>query len=64
MGKLNNGNEQMLKYVRNIPSMKINLISIGHLGDSSYLSTLGKTWWDITKGALVIEKRDSIGTLY
>ena len=54
--KLNNGNEWMLKYVRHIPSMKINLISVGKLGDSSCLSTFGKTWWKVTKGALVIEK--------
>ena len=25
---------------------------------------LGKTWWTITKGALVIEKGDRVGTLY
>ena len=54
--KLNNGNEWLLKDVRHIPSMKRNLISIGQLGDSSYLSTFGETWWKITKGSLVIEK--------
>ena len=34
------------------------------LRESNYLSTFGKTWWKITKGALVIEKRDMIGMLY
>ena len=29
--KLNNGNEWILKYVRNIPAVKINLISTGQL---------------------------------
>ena len=62
--KLNNGNEWMLKYVRNIPTMKINLISTGKLGDSGCFSMFGKMWWKITKGALVIEKGDRIGTLY
>ena len=58
MGKvqiqLNNGNECMLKYVRNIPTMKTNMISTGKLGDNSCLSMFGKMWWKITKGALVI----------
>ena len=54
----------MVKYVRHIPSMKINMISTWQLGDSDYLSMFGKTWWMITKGALVITKGDMIGTLY
>ena len=44
--------------------MKINLISTGQLGDGSCLSTFGETWWKITKGSLVIEKGDRVGTLY
>ena len=59
--KLNNGSEWLLKYVSHIPAMKINLISTGKLGDSSYLSTFGETWWKITKGSLVIEKGDRVG---
>ena len=54
--KLNNGNEWLLKDIRNILSMKRNMISTGKLGDSGCLSTFGKTWWNITKGALVIKK--------
>ena len=54
----------MLKDVRHILAMKINLISIGKLGDSVCLYTFGKTWWNITKGALVITKGNMIGTLY
>ena len=42
MGKvhinINNGNEWILKYVRHIPIMKINMISIGKLEDSGCLS--------------------------
>ena len=53
--KLNNGNKWILKYVRHIPSIKINLISTGQLGDSGCLSTFEKTWWKITK-LLVIAK--------
>ena len=62
--KLYNGNEWLIKDVRHILAMKRNLISTGQLGDNGCLSTLGKTWWKITKGALVIEKGDRICMLY
>ena len=62
--KLNNGNEWMLKYVRNIPSMKRNVISTVHLVDHGCLSMFGKTWWKITKGALVIINGYRIGKFY
>ena len=54
----------VVKDVRHIPSMKRNLISIEQLGDSGYLSTFGETWWNITKGSLIIEKGDRVGMLY
>ena len=41
--KLNNGSEWLLKDVRHIPSMKINLISTGKLGYSGCLSMFGET---------------------
>ena len=44
--------------------MNINLISTGKLGDSGCLSMFGETWWNITKGSLVIEKGDRVGMLY
>ena len=53
---LKSGGEWMLKYVRNIPSMKRNTISTGQLVDRCCLSRFGRTWWKITKGALVIKK--------
>ena len=62
--KLNNGSEWIIKYVRDIHSMKRNIISIGQLRDSSCLSTFGETWWNITKGSMVTAKGDRISTLY
>ena len=62
--KLNNENDWLLKDVRHIPAMKINLISTGQLGDSGCLSTFGETWWKITKGSMVIAKGDRICNLY
>ena len=54
--KLNNGNEWLLKDVSCIPAMKINMITTGQLEYSGCLSTFGKMWWKIIKGALVMEK--------
>ena len=62
--KLNNGSEWLLKYIRHIPTMKRNLISTGQLGDSGCFSMFGETWWNITKGSMVIEIGYNIGTLY
>ena len=62
--KLNNGNDWILKDVKDITAMKINLISTGQLGDRGCLSTFGETWWKITKGSLVIAKGDRVGALY
>ena len=62
--KLNNGNEWLIKDVRHIPTMKINLVSTGQLGDRRCLYTFGKKWWNITNGALVIEKGYRVGILY
>ena len=47
-----------------ISFVKINIISTRNLGDSGCLSTFGETWWKVTKGSMVIEKGDRIGTLY
>ena len=62
--RLINGNEWLIKDVRHIPSMKINLISTWKFGDSGCLSTFGKMRWKITKGAWVIAKGDRVDTLY
>ena len=44
--------------------MKINMISTRQLGHSGCLSMFGETWWNVTKGSMVIEKGYRIGTLY
>ena len=62
--KLNNGNEWLLKYLRNIPTIKRNIVSTGKLGDRNCLFMFGKMSWKINKGALVIEKGDRIGMFY
>ena len=48
--KLNNGNECLLKDVRYILVIKINLFSTEKWGDGDRLCTFSETWWNITKG--------------
>ena len=45
-------------------SIKINLISTWQLGNSGCFSMSGETWWNITKGSLVIARGYRVGTLY
>ena len=62
--RLKNGNQWMLKQVRHVPKLKINLISIGQLGSEGCVKTFIDTTWKVTKGALVIVKGENVGTLY
>eukprot|EP00253_Pinus_taeda_P002476 PITA_02476 len=60
--KQQNGN--LLKEVRHVRDLKKNLISTGRLGGEGCVTTLTDKAWKVTKGALVIEKGEKVGTLY
>lgn len=62
--RLKNGNQCMLKEVRHVPELKKNMISIGQLGSEGCTSTFTDKMWKVTKGSLVIAKREKVGTLY
>jgi len=62
--KQHNGNQCLLKEVRHVPNIKKNLISIGQLGVQGCVTTFTDKTWKVTKGALVIEKGEKVGTLY
>lgn len=53
-----------LKDVRHVPSLKRNLISVGQLADTGYVTTFISDSWKITKGTLVISRYKKEGTLY
>jgi len=53
-----------LKEVRHIPDLKKNIISIGQLGGEDCVTNFTDQTWNVTKGALVIEKGEKVGTLY
>ena len=60
--KIENGNQWLLKEVNHVIGLRNNLISKGELGSEGCVSTFtNKTF---TKGALVVEKGEKLGTFY
>ena len=62
--KLWNGNHWLLKEVKHVPYLIKNLISTRQLGSEGCITTFIKKTWKVTKGAMVIEKGEKVGTLY
>jgi hypothetical protein len=62
--KQKNGNQWLLKQLRHIPYMRKNLISTGKLASEGCIYTFIDKAWKVTKGSLVIEKGEKVGTLY
>ena len=50
----NTGCELLLKNVRYVSDMRLNLISVGKLDDEGYESYFGRQIWKLTKGSLVM----------
>jgi hypothetical protein len=62
--KKKNGNQWLLKEVRHIPYLIRNLISTGQLAREGCITTFTDKPWKVTKGSLVMEKGEKVGTLY
>jgi hypothetical protein len=62
--KKKNGNQWLLKEVRHVPDLRKNIISIGQLESEGCISIFIDKAWKVTKGSLVIEKGEKVGTLY
>jgi hypothetical protein len=62
--KKNNGNQWLLKKVRHFPYIRKNIISIGQLESEGCISIFIDKAWKVTKGLLVIEKGEKVGTSY
>jgi hypothetical protein len=61
--KQKNGNQWLLKEVRHVPDLRKNLISTGQLTSEGCVSIFTDNAWMVTKGSLVIEKGEKLGTL-
>jgi hypothetical protein len=62
--KQGNGNQWLLKEVRHVPDLRKNLISTWQLASEGCISIFTDKVWKVTKGSLVIEKGEKVGTLY
>lgn len=60
----NIGNKLVLKDVRHVPDIRLNLISTGKLDDEGYYNYYGGGTWKLTKGSLVVAKGKKMNTLY
>lgn len=53
----------LLKDVRHILDIYLNLISIGKLDDDGYINQFGKRKWKLTEGSLVLATGKKVNTL-
>ena len=60
----NLGCKLLLKDVRHVPDIRLNLISTGKLDDEGYDNKFGDGIWKLTKGSLVVAKCKKTHTLY
>ena len=60
----NTGCKLILKDVRHVPDIRLNLISAGKLDDEGFHSHFGDGCWKLTKGSLIIAKGRKCNTLY
>ena len=58
------GCQLILKNVRHVPDVRLNLISTGKLDDEGYANQFNGGKWKLTKGNLVIAKGTKVSTLY
>jgi hypothetical protein len=62
--KKKNGNQWLLKEVRDVLDLRKNLFSIRKLESEGCISIFIDKAWKVTKGSLVITKGEKVGTLY
>lgn len=60
----NLGTKMVLKDVRFVPDLRLNLLSTGKLDEEGYTSSFGKGCWKLTKGSLVLARGKKCCTLY
>ena len=58
------GNKLVLKDVRHVSDIHLNLISIGRLDDKGFTNSFGESKWKLTKGSLVVARGKKQNTLY
>ena len=58
------GNKSVLKDVRHVPDIHLNLISTSKLDDNGFTNSFSKSKWKLTKGSLVLARGKKQNILY
>ena len=59
-----NGTMLILKNVKHIPDIRMNLISTGKLDDEGFCNTFRDSKWKLTRGSMVVAKGKKCSSLY
>lgn len=59
-----NGSKLVLRDVRHVPDIRMNLISTGKLDDEGYCSTFYDGLWKLSRGSLIVAKGKKESSLY
>ncbi|KAK8484212.1 hypothetical protein V6N11_029204 [Hibiscus sabdariffa] len=62
--KTNTYCEIVLKDVRHVPNMHLNLISVGKLDDVGYMNLFGGGKWKLTRNNMIVARGNKQGSLY
>ncbi|KAK0589658.1 hypothetical protein LWI29_016911 [Acer saccharum] len=62
--EMTNGTRLVLKNVKHIPDIRVNIISTGKLDDEGYCNTFNNGQWKLTRGAMILARGKKCSTLY
>lgn len=62
--EMSNGMKLVLRDVKHIPDIRLNLISVGKLDDDGYCSIFRNGQWKFTRGAMIVALAQKFSTLY
>jgi len=60
----NDGTKLVLRNVKHVPSICLNLISVGKLDDEGFCSTFKNGNWKLSRGAMIVAKGKKFSSLY
>ena len=58
------GSKLILKDVRHVPDIRLNLISTGRLDDEGFTHYFGESKWKLTKGFLIVARGKKVNSFY
>ena len=62
--EMSNGSKLILKHVKHVPDIRLNLLSVGKLCDENYDILFSGDSWKLTKGSMVVGRGSKHSTLY